>query len=314
MIYAGTCSWAEKTLLKKGLFYPSGCKNGGDRLRYYSSIFNCVEADSIYYSIPKPETTSEWAEAVGDDFVFSVKVYGALTGHPIDVRTLPADIRNEFPGETENRIKIDDIEILKQISATLRDGLYPLSKAGKLGPLLFQFPPTFEFSRENLATVLKRIDLLKGFEIAVEFRHGSWFIHPNLGFALETLKDAGAHYVTADSPQFKDRASVPFFPEVTCQTAYFRFHGRNRVNWRAKVKEVSLRYDYRYSEKEIEDFAASIEKVIEKSKRVFVMFNNCRGKYAVENTIRMMEILNERSGGKIFEKKNIPGKELLLPF
>lgn len=38
-----------------------------------------------------------WAQRTPDKFVFHIKVYGALTGHSVDPRSLPPDIRNELP-------------------------------------------------------------------------------------------------------------------------------------------------------------------------------------------------------------------------
>ena len=93
MIRVGTCSWAEKSLLESGEFYPAGAKTAEARLRYYASHFDTVEVDSTYYAVPDPRTTWLWSMRTPDQFTFHIKVYGALTGHAIDPRTLPKDIR-----------------------------------------------------------------------------------------------------------------------------------------------------------------------------------------------------------------------------
>ena len=51
-IRIGTCSWAEKSLLASGEFYPKGVSSADERLRYYTSNLDTVEVNSIYYAIP----------------------------------------------------------------------------------------------------------------------------------------------------------------------------------------------------------------------------------------------------------------------
>ncbi len=93
MVHVGTCSWAEKTLVASPDFYPPTARNAEARLRYYASHFDTVEVDSTYYAIPDLKTVWLWETRTPGDFIFHVKVYGALTGHAIDPATLPADLR-----------------------------------------------------------------------------------------------------------------------------------------------------------------------------------------------------------------------------
>src|SRR5689334_19781878 len=93
----GTCSWAEKSLIESGEFYPQGVSSAEDRLRFYATHFDTVEVDSTYYAIAADRTTALWAERTPDNFLFHVKVYGALTGHGIDPRTLPKALRELLP-------------------------------------------------------------------------------------------------------------------------------------------------------------------------------------------------------------------------
>src|SRR5512143_2549974 len=91
-IRVGTCSWTEKTLIESGEFYPRGANTAEARLRHYASQFDTVEVDSAYYAIPSEKNTSLWAERTPEGFVFHVKVYGAMTGHGINPKTLPVEI------------------------------------------------------------------------------------------------------------------------------------------------------------------------------------------------------------------------------
>jgi uncharacterized protein YecE (DUF72 family) len=292
-IHVGTCSWAEKSLIESGEFYPKGVSSAEDRLKYYASHFDTVEVDSTYYAIPALHTTELWAERTPASFLFHVKVYGALTGHGTDPRTLPKTLRELFPvAEREQRtIHIKEPELLKAVADAFTASLAPLRTAGKLGVLVFQFPPWFWFKTADLDYILKCRELMGDLPIAVEFRHGSWLTDHHRGEVLKFLRDNGITYVTADEPQYGTLATVPFLPEVTTEIAYFRLHGRNREAWLKKGVETSERYDYLYSTGELRAFAAAVEKVASRAKKVFVMFNNCRAGHAMKNALEILGIL-----------------------
>ena len=93
MVRVGICSWAEKTLVASGEFYPPEAKSAEERLRYYATRFDTVEVDSTYYAIPDQRTAWLWDARTPRDFTFHIKAYGALTGHAIDPKTLPGDLR-----------------------------------------------------------------------------------------------------------------------------------------------------------------------------------------------------------------------------
>ncbi len=103
MIYTGSCSWTEKSLIRSGEFYPNGIKSAGDRLRYYADHFSTVEVDSSYYAIPDRGNAALWAIRTPDDFIFHVKAFGALTGHGIDPKTLPKDIASLLPASERDK-------------------------------------------------------------------------------------------------------------------------------------------------------------------------------------------------------------------
>ncbi|RPJ05909.1 MAG: DUF72 domain-containing protein, partial [Deltaproteobacteria bacterium] len=171
-IHVGTCSWAEKSLIASGEFYPKGISSAEERLKYYASHFDTVEVDSTYYAIPPSHTTELWAERSPDSFLFHVKVYGALTGHGTDPRTLPKALRELLPaGEKEKHtIHIKEPELLKAVADAFTASLSPLRTAGKLGLLVFQFPPWFWYKAADLDYILTCRELMGELPIAVEFR------------------------------------------------------------------------------------------------------------------------------------------------
>ena len=87
-ILVGTASWTERTLLQSKAFYPPAVKTPTDRLRYYARHFPVVEVDATYYALPSLRNTQAWAERTPADFVFGVKAFATLTGHPLEPKRL----------------------------------------------------------------------------------------------------------------------------------------------------------------------------------------------------------------------------------
>lgn len=80
-ILVGTASWADKSLVDSGKFYPPDVTSPEARLRYYASQFPMVEVDSSYYVMPLPVTTQQWAERTPEHFVFNIKSFRLFTGY-----------------------------------------------------------------------------------------------------------------------------------------------------------------------------------------------------------------------------------------
>jgi uncharacterized protein YecE (DUF72 family) len=295
MIRVGTCSWTEKTLLQSKEFYPRGVSTAEARLKFYAANFNVVEADSPYYSIPDISTTQAWAERTPEKFIFNVKAYGALTGHSVDPKALPIDIAASLPKDEreKTRIYIKEPNMLETIAEKFRDVLKPLVAADKLGVVVFQFPPWFQYRKSNLDYILRCRELMKGISIAVEFRHGSWLTEGKRDSVLHFLREYRLIYVSADEPQYGSLATIPFVPEVTGSVAYFRFHGRNKENWLRKGIETSMRFNYEYSDGELKEFVPAIKEADMRAKETYVMFNNCHGAQALRNARRMKDMIQK---------------------
>ena len=128
---------------------------------------------------------------------------------------------------------------------------------------LFQLPPNFKFSEENLERV-KRFEEVVGERMAVEFRDREWYERVNdLGLTRATV-------VSIDSP-------IGVFIVKNTDTVYLRMHGRTEWYW------------YEYSKEELKEVA---ERVVSLSpKKVYVFFNN--DLWMLENGRQMMAILKE---------------------
>jgi len=265
-VFIGTSGWSypkgEGTW--KGYFYPSGKIN---ELEYYSQFFNTVEINSSFYRPPNPGFAENWVKRTPGDFLFTVKLWQKFT-HP--------QMYREATGEVA-AISQEDIDLFNRSIA-------PLAESGKLGALLAQFPPSFkndDYGQQILNAVIKTF---KQYRLAVELRHRSWSDESDTAKLLQEHK---VSWVQIDEPKFA--SSVAADIPVTSDTAYFRFHGRNRENWWQGDSET--RYKYLYSPEEIAELSDKISNTAGKTRLLFAFFNNHWQAYAPRNAVDMMKAL-----------------------
>jgi uncharacterized protein YecE (DUF72 family) len=297
-IRVGTCSWADKTLLESGRFYPADVvKNPRKRLAYYASQFPIVEVDSSYYAIPAAETASGWVEATPDDFVFDIKAFALFTGHGASPKALPKAIREALPpaAREKRNVYAHDFEpgLLDRLYREFEDGLLPLDSAGKLGVVLFQFAPWFVPNGENRAALKSLRERLPQFDLACEFRNRMWMEGENdRDRTLGLLRDQGIAYVCVDEPQgFK--SSVPPVAAATADVAVVRFHGRNAAMWERKTKTAAERFDYDYSEAEFREWLPRIEALAAEARELHLLMNNCHEDKGVNDAYQLGALLRE---------------------
>lgn len=263
-ILVGTCSWSNEGL--RGTFYPAEIENR-DMIKYYAQHFPIVEIDSTFYGIPRARTFQLWAERTPPDFIFDVKAYRQLTIHD---RDQPPDA---------------------DMFAKFGEALKPLAEAGKLGVLLFQFPPWFRRSDENCDFMRECRDQLPDYRLAIEFRHGSWLLGKAEEETLHFLRDNELIYVCVDEPQFRG-STVPPIAAATSDLAVVRFHGRNYETWFKRDISVEERFNYLYSKEELARWVPRIESLASQTKDVHILMNNCYHDYAVRNARDIVSLLN----------------------
>jgi uncharacterized protein YecE (DUF72 family) len=274
------------------------------RLRYYASFFDVVEVNASYYAIPDAVTVGRWVERTPPGFVFNVKAYALLTGHHPRPQTLPADVQRLLPARPRrtHRGEIEagefPAEALDQAFRLFRAALAPLTAAGKLGYVLFQFAPWVRFDRAWLEYVAALPARLPGMRPAVEFRHRSW-LPDHAAETLSALRSAGVANVVVDGPV--DAGSVPRIAEVTAPTAVFRLHGRNVDGWtrqlRGEEPAVREKYDYLYAEDELRGLLPEIEDAAGEAVDVHVSFNNNNRDYPVRNARMLKRLLGQPDAG-----------------
>jgi uncharacterized protein YecE (DUF72 family) len=282
----GISSWTEPTLIKGGKFYPSWAGSAEARLRYYSSQFPIVEVDSSYYGLPAEKTSGLWVERTPQDFIFDVKAFRLFTMHPASPAVLPKDIRESLPADLKGRKSLYHRDLPPEVAGELwrrfEEALLPLDSAGKLGVILFQFPPWFFPGNEQRDYIASCKEKLPQYRLAIEFRHGSWVSEKNRERTFSFLKDSRVAYVCVDEPQGL-KNSVPPVIEATSEIGVVRFHGRNTELWEKGSAEASGRFNYLYSGQELKDWVPRIKELAEKTKQLHVIFNNCYDDKAVRN-------------------------------
>ena len=293
-ILVGSCSWADKTLIDSG-WYPPSAKSPSERLRYYAGQFSIVEADSPYYAIPLPQVAESWVERTPADFVFDVKAYALFTGHGAQVASLPKDVREALAPDAREKknVYLKDLprELGDEMWRRWNDVLLPLVSAGKLGIVLFQFPPWFGPNRANRDYILEAKGRLGQYTMAVEFRNGTWMREPeDQERTLRFLSEQGIPYVCVDEPQgFK--SSVPPVTAATAPVALLRMHGHNASTWEKRAATAAERFDYLYTEDELRGWVPAIRRLAEETREVHVLMNNCHRDYSVRNARQIGELL-----------------------
>jgi uncharacterized protein YecE (DUF72 family) len=272
-ILVGTSSWTDKSLIESGNFYPADVKTPEARLRFYATQFPIVEVDSSYYAIPSDKTAKLWVERTPEDFVFNMKAFRLLTTHQTQPKVLPKHVRESLPVDKKTTYYKDlPNELLDAVWSEFRAVLQPLKQAGKLGVVLFQFPPWFLPHKESLAHIDDCLERMEGFRLAVEFRHPMWF-DKGRERTIAFERERGIVNVIVDEPQGL-KTSVPAVWEVTSpDVSMVRLHGRNHSSWERKgLIAASERFDYWYDEKELRELAPKIKAL--EAKDVHVLFNN----------------------------------------
>ena len=293
-ILVGSCSWTDPTLITSGRFYPSGVTSAEARLRYYADQFGIVEVDSTYYAPPSIRNSELWVARTPSGFVFDIKAFGLLTHHPAVAERLPDWLRAALPEEARSKRNVYASDFsaadLEKVWQLHRDALEPLATAGKLGAVLFQFPPWFVRSRENREYLRDLTTRLPGRPVAVEFRGGGWMTGGSAADTLRLLEESGLAYVTVDEPQgFAN--STPPLAAATAALAVVRLHGRNADTWESRTGAASDRFKYLYSEVELQEWIPRVRELAAQTREVHVLFNNNYEDWGMQNARRMAHLL-----------------------
>jgi uncharacterized protein YecE (DUF72 family) len=300
-VLVGTASWADKSLVDSGKFYPPDVTTPEARLRYYASQFPLVEVDSSYYATPLPATTQQWAERTPDNFVFNVKAFRLFTGHQTQPRTFPKDIQEALGLPPTKNVYYRDVpeELQKELWGRFFQALEPLHAAGKLGAVHFQFAPWITSGGEPRQLVEHCARVMGDMLMAVEFRNASWWNERNRASTLAFEREHGLVNVVVDGPQGVGNL-VPSVWEVTSpRLAIVRMHGRNHATWATKgLKAASDRFNYDYSEEELGQIAEQVANLSRVVPTVHAVMNNNYEDQGQRNAKTLATLLDAQESGK----------------
>ena len=295
-IAVGTSSWTDPTLVRDTDFYPAKTMSAEERLRHYASIFTAVEVDATYYAPPSLQTTELWVERTPPGFRMEIKAFSLLTGHPTRPGSIWKDMRDELPADVVEKRSLYrhhlPPDMLEEAWIRFGAALVPLQEAGRLGAVVFQFPPWFTAKRGNRDELAALPERLPGLRLAVELRHASWLSDRDRDHTLQLLEQLGLTYVCVDGPQGFP-SSVPPVVAATTDLALVRFHGHNAENWNKKGISAAERFRYLYDEKELAAWVEPLRALGSSAAETHVLMNNCYQDYGVRNAYQLGRLLGE---------------------
>jgi uncharacterized protein YecE (DUF72 family) len=253
----------------RGVFYPEKLPQRRE-LEFAAKAFDTIELNGSFYSLQRPESFAKWGTDTPQDFIFSVKGSRYIT-HMLRLRNAEAPLANFFA------------------QGLLRFG-------AKLGPILWQLPPTLQFDPGQLEEFLallpknrkqaaelarKHDDRLNGrswFQVrqnaplhhALEIRHES-FVSERF---IRLLRRYGVGLVVADTVEW------PLLMDVTSSFVYCRLHGSKQLyasGYGAKALDTWARRVFAWAGgKEVDDGRKASARNAPKrmSRDVFVYFDN----------------------------------------
>jgi uncharacterized protein YecE (DUF72 family) len=283
-ILVGTASWADPGFTD---WYPEGLP-ARQRLAYYAQHFDLVEVNTSYYAIPRPAVVQSWVEQTPANFTFDFKLFQLLSRHRTTLDRLPRDLRS-LVGES-GKVKLT-ASLERELAQRIIDAIAPLREAGKLGALLLQLTPSFGPRTHDLEELDHLVELFDGYKLAVELRHRGWVTGKELQRTEDYFRSRRLAFVTVDAPPSEHFIAMPPLDIVTSpDLAYLRAHGRNTHGY-LYGKTVAERFDYDYSESELEEIATRAAHLAESASEVHVLYNNNKGNYALRAAGRTRAIV-----------------------
>jgi uncharacterized protein YecE (DUF72 family) len=236
----------------RGVFYPKGLRQA-DELAYAAAHVTSIEVNGSFYSLQAPANWHRWRDATPEGFVFAVKGPRFVT-HIKRLRDIDAPLANFFAS-----------------------GLLELGD--KLGPVLWQFPPTLAFDAELVDRFLgllprsradaarlaaghdERMSGRSAFSVAHDapLRHAVEVRHPSFETEdwIAVLERHGVASVTADTA-----GKYPRIDRTTADFAYARLHGEEEL------------YASGYDDAALDRWAAWTRAHLEAGRDAYLYFDN----------------------------------------
>jgi uncharacterized protein YecE (DUF72 family) len=245
----GCSGWNYKSW--RGRFYPRDLPPSR-WLDYYTHVFDTVEVNGTFYRLPEAPTFRAWREQTPSSFLMAVKASRFLT-HMKRLR--------------------DPEEPLERLLARAAE-LGP-----RLGPVLYQLPPTLHLDLARLEHFLEALPRRvagsrRALQHVLEFRDVSWYVD-------ETYELLDRHGVAVC---LHDKAGSALRDVSTGGCVYVRFHG------------TSGRYHGSYGDRALDAWAVRLTDEWREGRTVYAYFNNDPDAVATENARRLRALIRNRLG------------------
>jgi uncharacterized protein YecE (DUF72 family) len=290
-IRIGISGWRYKPW--RTTFYPPGLPQRRE-LEFASQHFNSIEINGLFYSLQRPESFARWFDETPDDFQFSVKAPRFIT-HIRRLKEVEAPLANFF---AQGLLRLGD----------------------KLGPILWQFPPSFKYNSDLLESFFSllprsneeaselgrkhdtrlngrtwlKVEKQGKIHHAIEIRNQS-FVNESF---IALLRRHNISLVKADTVEW------PLLMDITSDIVYCRLHGSEQLyasgytdtaldTWAARVLAWSHGH-------EVTDGATtSSRKGSKRVKRdVFVYFDNDMKVRAPVDAQHLYQRIDKQTGGQ----------------
>jgi uncharacterized protein YecE (DUF72 family) len=253
-----------------GIVYPARRARDFHEATYLAEYFDTIEINTSFYQPLRPNLCQQWIDRVAANprFLFTAKLWQKFTH--------------------ETGATADD-------ERAVREGFDLLRGAGKLGAVLLQFPYSFHHRPESTVYLKALLERFADYPLVVEVRHASW--NDKAFYALLREREVG--FCNIDQPVI-GRSLKPS-GRTTAEVSYVRLHGRRYDTWFSDdpATPPEERYNYLYSDRELEPWAERIRKLSSHTQTTFVITNNHFQGKAVVNALQLISLL---SGAKV----NVP--------
>jgi uncharacterized protein YecE (DUF72 family) len=259
-ILVGPAGWSYADW--NGIVYPPHRPRGFHEANYLADFFDTIEINTSFYQPMRPSLAEQWLRRIAANprFLFTAKLWQKFTH--------------------EGGTNAED-------EKAIRAGFDVLRRGGRLGAVLLQFPFSFHNTPENLARLTQILAAFAEYPLVVEVRHSSW-AHKEF---YELLHARNVGFCNIDQPVIGN--SVKPSELATSAVGYIRFHGRRYDTWFSDdpSSPPEERYNYLYSEKELEPWVERIRYVAEHTQTTFVVTNNHYQGKGIVNALQLIHLL-----------------------
>jgi len=245
----------------KGGFYPEKLPQA-KFLEYYANHFNSLELNGTYYKMPTPEQMQNMITRSGGKVRFTVKAFQDLTHAADKSRYQP--LVYEF-----------------------KKALEPLQKNNLLLCSLVQFPESFHYDKKERIYLDVLLKEMAGIPLVVEMRNTKW----QNDQVYNALRQRQIGWCITDNPNLPNLPKLDYI--ITSPIAYVRFHGRNAKMW--YTGDNITRYDYLYTDAELQNFVQPIIHLLKNTQIVQLFFNNHSKSQATINAKKIELLLKSNS-------------------